>query len=420
MLLEHKSVLERAALLESKTVRHVRTPAGEAHFGQPVGSIIVRDGAKPLAHLRAVRSDYRGWDKVIGDDGNTYYTSKDENTGNYVAVGADDYVVAEHPKEEDLYRALDKLAGSKSKGDSKDKGASGPRSEARGGGKWDGDVFVTKQGKRKETKPGFRPATDEEWKAGGYPPAWQMVYVNDGSSKIEHRTAYGWDGQGNQQNKYPAAHSVEKSKEKHQRITELLKDIPKLDKALKKDAMDDDTAAVVYLMRITGIRVGGKSSHAKVDPNVEAFGASSLLGKHVTINNSSVTLHFIGKGGKEQKYVIKDKFFFDIMSKRKKDKRANDRFFDTTEAKSIAYIRSKTGKNYKNHDLRTYHGTTLALKLIAKKNGRLPKSQAEFRRWRNEVGDEVAKQLGNTRALALKSYVAPSVFEPWVVDEKWL
>lgn len=76
-ILEFKD--ERDYMDETKVVRRVRTRAGARRFGQPIGSIIVRDGARPLAGLRLQDSDYDGWDKIKGSNGKTYYVGQDED-----------------------------------------------------------------------------------------------------------------------------------------------------------------------------------------------------------------------------------------------------------------------------------------------------------------------------------------------------
>lgn len=56
----HKSLLQTAFDLEVKSVlRHVRTPAGVAHFKAPIGSVIIADSLmKKLKHINPVVHDY--------------------------------------------------------------------------------------------------------------------------------------------------------------------------------------------------------------------------------------------------------------------------------------------------------------------------------------------------------------------------
>jgi hypothetical protein len=100
-------------LIEMKAVRHVRTPSGERRFGQPIGSIIVADGAAPLVNLRTLPKRWSDWDYVEGRNGKRYDVGQDED-GKWRAYNADDEtdVIAEAGSEADVYRSLDKIAGS--------------------------------------------------------------------------------------------------------------------------------------------------------------------------------------------------------------------------------------------------------------------------------------------------------------------
>lgn len=104
------STLERAqraatGRLEAKSVRHVRTAAGEQRFGQPIGSIIVRDGSSPLKHLQSVKNDFEGWQKMKGSDGNHYYVGKQGNE--WVGTDDKDSILVHASSEQDAYTALD-------------------------------------------------------------------------------------------------------------------------------------------------------------------------------------------------------------------------------------------------------------------------------------------------------------------------
>lgn len=58
---------------ESKTMKIVRTVGGARRYGQPKGSIIVRDGKDPLDALVALPNDREGYEKVADLNGNVYY-----------------------------------------------------------------------------------------------------------------------------------------------------------------------------------------------------------------------------------------------------------------------------------------------------------------------------------------------------------
>lgn len=65
-------------IIEEKRVRMVRGTSGANYFKQPVGSIIVSDGAKPLDALLAATNDVPGYQKVMDKNGNAYYIGKEQ------------------------------------------------------------------------------------------------------------------------------------------------------------------------------------------------------------------------------------------------------------------------------------------------------------------------------------------------------
>lgn len=107
------SNIDKIYRIEGKAIRHVRTPAGQRRYDQPIGSVIVADGHR-LPHLKVTGdSEFEGWVKVHGTDGKDYEVGKDGDT--WYATGAEggwDDVVAEAPSEEALYKKLDTHIGS--------------------------------------------------------------------------------------------------------------------------------------------------------------------------------------------------------------------------------------------------------------------------------------------------------------------
>lgn len=93
------------ATMEEKVVRRVRTPAGVRRFGQPIGSVIVRDGV--LNRLTDMITDYPGWAKYQGADGKRYYVGKSRNK--WVATDENDYEVVRGIDEDDVTKKLNDL-----------------------------------------------------------------------------------------------------------------------------------------------------------------------------------------------------------------------------------------------------------------------------------------------------------------------
>lgn len=89
-----------------KAVRRVRTASGERRYSQPIGSIIVRDGANPLQNLRVGRTNR----EVEGTDGTTYRIR--QRNGQWEAESNGNSVVSAGT-EEQLLEDLDGHVGSR-------------------------------------------------------------------------------------------------------------------------------------------------------------------------------------------------------------------------------------------------------------------------------------------------------------------
>lgn len=74
--------------VEYKGVRHVRTAAGERKYGQPIGSVIIDDGAghtTPLAHLTSLPAQFEGWSRYQGSNGQNYEVGYDDEKKRFMA-----------------------------------------------------------------------------------------------------------------------------------------------------------------------------------------------------------------------------------------------------------------------------------------------------------------------------------------------
>lgn len=250
------------------------------------------------------------------------------------------------------------------------------------------------------------------------PPAWTEVFLaNDPhTAKV---LAIGRDAKGRAVS-MPSASAMEAgAADKFDRVKEVAKVMPRLDEALSRDKMKNDTAAATFVMRRMGIRVG---STTDTRAKVQAYGTTTLQAGHVKVDGDTVTFAFTGKKGVQIKLVQSgDPELAHLMLKYLAGKKPEDRLFDTTPEKTIQYIRSATGNGkMKNHDLRTHLANVEALKAIAKYGSIEPKSHAEFTRLRNEVGDVVSAKLGNNRTEAIKSYINPDVWLKWNPNGEWL
>ena len=240
------------------------------------------------------------------------------------------------------------------------------------------------------------------------PPAWTNVQISKNpGAKVQ---ATGFDSKGRKVFIYSAKFVGKRKVAKFNRLKNFMKDYPKLMERIEKDKSKNEEAAVLYLISQTGFRIG---SDQETKAKVKAYGASTLKHSHVKVSGNKLSFDFVGKKGVHITKTIANDWLANKLGKISRD--PEEKLFDTDDYRIRKYLSSiPHGHKYNVKDFRTHLGTSIALKVMKK----LPKpdSKSAFRKFRNAVGDKVAKTLGNTRTIALNSYVAPECFS--IYEEK--
>lgn len=240
------------------------------------------------------------------------------------------------------------------------------------------------------------------------PPTWTDVeYFSGESDKLLLR---GKDAKGRLQYVYNPKYLTEKSKSKFARINALNKVYDSIVAENDRNANSGNTEAeCLSLILDTGIRPGSEKDTAA---DVDAFGATTLLGKHVVVSGDSVRLEFTGKKAVEQSIEVNSPQVRDMLIRRKLKVDDDSRIFATTGDRLLLYTKSLgSGAGFQSKDFRTHLGTATALD--AMKGRRYPTTEAEYKKAVADVADVVSRKLGNTRKVALSSYINPAVFEKW-------
>lgn len=238
------------------------------------------------------------------------------------------------------------------------------------------------------------------------PPAWRDVWLNpDASADLQ---ATGVDSKGRRQYIYSAAHSERAAAEKFSRLKEFNQQLQglrgKIAADLGKQGTDGEAAAVLTLIDKTGFRIG---SDRETQAAAKAYGATTLTADHVKVSGGKVTFSFTGKKGVEINKTIDDAKLARILAPRVK---RGGRLFGATDSQVRDYLRSRDG-DFKVKDFRTWTATATALAEI--KSMAAPGDDRALKRAQAEVAKRVANVLGNTPAIALKSYIDPAVWSAW-------
>lgn len=242
-------------------------------------------------------------------------------------------------------------------------------------------------------------------KSANIPPDWREVMVSPDPNPESEILAIGKDNQDRPHYIYTQKHWDRVNAEKFQRVSNLMKKKEELVSAIGL-MKNRDTADCLDLILNMGLRPG---SEKDTKSKVTAYGATTLLGRHVSIENNKVFLRFVGKKGVHQDHEVTDEHLAKMLIKRKQKSGDDGKLFEETDDTKLRAALKPLGIHPK--DLRTMLANTTAEEWLADVE---PTSNAkEFAKIRNLVGDAVCNKLGNQRSMSLKSYIDPSVFEKW-------
>nr|ART37943.1 F11 [uncultured bacterium] len=169
---------------------------------------------------------------------------------------------------------------------------------------------------------------------------------------------------------------------------------------------DRVVAAVVRLLDLGRVRVGNEG-YARAN---SSFGATTLRNEHAQVRGSRLKLEYVGKSGKLQKLTIEDGRLSRLV--RRCGDLPGEHLFQyvgsdgephpISSSDVNTYLRDASGGDFTAKHFRTWGASVLAYKALVESGGAISlKAMLE----------PVAAALGNTPAIARKSYVHPALIE---------
>jgi DNA topoisomerase-1 len=271
--------------------------------------------------------------------------------------------------------------------------------------------------------PNGKPVTDKKTLARilslAIPPAWTDVWISGDADG--HIQATGRDQRGRKQYRYHPRWSETRGEVKYSNLADFARALPKIRERIDADLRRRElprervVASIVWLLDNTMIRVGN-TVYARDN---KSFGLTTLKTRHVEVEGSKLRFAFKGKSGKEWKLKLVDRRMAKII--RSIQELPGQHLFQYIngggERRAVNsqdvnnYIREAGGGDFSSKHFRTWGGTVRALALFAQIP--LPDAKAGIARAMNIVIDEVARHLGNTRAVCRQCYIHPEVMESW-------
>jgi DNA topoisomerase I len=253
------------------------------------------------------------------------------------------------------------------------------------------------------------------------PPAWTDVWIN--KDPDGHLQASGRDAKGRKQYRYHPRFREARESSKFDRMLAFAAALPRIRERVDADLgrpglpREKVLATVVRLLELTLIRVGNEE-YARLN---DSFGLTTLQDRHAKIHGSALRFSFIGKSGKRHRVEVRDRRLSRIVA-RCQELPGQDLLQyidDDGEVRDVrsedvnAYLREVGGDDFTAKDFRTWAGTVLAYRALRalQPEGRATKKAVV------EAMRETAERLGNTPAVARRSYVHPAVLDAYMAGD---
>lgn len=246
--------------------------------------------------------------------------------------------------------------------------------------------------------------------AVGLPPAYRDAwFCPDAEGHIQ---AIGWDEKGRKQYRYHTAFREAQEAAKYDRCAAFGERLPRLRAQVEKDlarrsmTRERAVAAVVRLLDLGRVRVGNEG-YARDN---KSFGATTLRKRHARLHGSKLKLQYRAKSGKMRALTITDNSLARFV-KKCQDLPGQHLFrwvddvgetHPVTSTDVNAYIRDAMGADFTAKHFRTWGASVIAFTALAEADADIS--------LKTMLGP-VVEALGNTPAIARKSYVHPHLID---------
>jgi DNA topoisomerase I len=251
------------------------------------------------------------------------------------------------------------------------------------------------------------------------PPAWREVWICP--DPFGHLQATGIDAAGRKQYLYHPRWREHRDRQKFRRMERFGGLLPTLRRRIGADLRGDSLskervlACAVRLLDVGMFRIGSEQ-YADDDGGL---GLATIEKRHVTLGEDGAAFDYPAKGGIRRAQVIVDPLALEVVRALKRRRSGGEqllayrgprRWSGVRSEEINEYLKRGIGEEFSAKDFRTWNATVLAAVSLAT-DGRGADSKAARKRAVDRSVRAVAELLGNTPAVARRSYVDPRVFD---------
>ncbi|MDQ6746412.1 MAG: DNA topoisomerase IB [Actinomycetota bacterium] len=262
----------------------------------------------------------------------------------------------------------------------------------------------------------------ERVRALAIPPAWKDVWIC--SDPWGHLQATGIDAAGRKQYLYHTRWRQRRDQEKFQRMERFARSLPKLRRALASDLQGANPtreavlACAVRLLDVGLFRVGSE----EYADEEHGIGLATVRRDHVRLRGEAIVFDYPGKGGVRRVHQIEDPLSGDLVRALRRRRGGPPELLAYRQGRQWSglrsgdineYLKRHLGEEFSAKDFRTWNATVLAAVSVA---ADAPQAATKTARKRavNRAVRGVSEMLGNTPAVARRSYIDPRVFDRYL------
>lgn len=253
-----------------------------------------------------------------------------------------------------------------------------------------------------------------------FPPAYKNVWICPYENGYLQATGY--DDRKRKQYRYHPLWNKASQSEKFSHITDFAKQLPKIREKIKIDLATDKltkqkvTAAVIWLLENTLIRIGNEEYAEQND----SYGLTTLKNKHVSVYAGNIRFRFKGKSGVYHNISIKNKKVARIIRSCKElpgqdlfEFVDSDKEVQTVTSQDVnTYLQEITGQDITAKDFRTWGGTVFAA-IVFDKAG-VYDDESLKKQNVTEAVKKVSEHLRNKPNTCKKYYIHPHIITAYL------